>query len=121
MNLRPLEKIPADVELNKPWFVNSPIGMNTLNQLLPKMSEKAFGMVKYTNHSLRATAASRLFEKNVPEKIIGERTGHRSLSGLRSYECTSTLQDQAACNAVSSMDASFSVIKSTSCQEVSVS
>ena len=29
--------------------------------------------------SLHATGASALFEANVPEKIIQERTGHRSL------------------------------------------
>ena len=45
---------------------------------------------------MRATAASRLLERNVPEKIIAERTGHRSLAGLRSYERTSKDQDQAA-------------------------
>ena len=39
-----------------------------------------------TNHSLRATGASELFEAGVPEKIIKERTGHRSLEALRLYE-----------------------------------
>ena len=48
-------------------------------------SETATGEIKYTNHSLRATAASRLFVKNVPEKIIAERTGHKCLGGLRAY------------------------------------
>ena len=36
-----------------------------------------------TNHSLRATAASELFCANVPEKLIQERTGHKSLQALR--------------------------------------
>jgi integrase len=35
-----------------------------------------------TNHSLRATGATRLFEANVPEKLIQERTGHRSIDAL---------------------------------------
>lgn len=39
-----------------------------------------------TNHSLRATAATQMFQEGVPEKIIQERTGHRSLEGLRAYE-----------------------------------
>lgn len=39
-----------------------------------------------TNHSLRATAATQMFQQGVPEKLIMERTGHRSLEGLRSYE-----------------------------------
>ncbi len=38
-----------------------------------------------TNHSLRATGASELFQAGVPEKIIKERTGHHSLEALRTY------------------------------------
>ena len=43
-----------------------------------------------TNHSLHATSASRMFDANIPEKLIQERTGHRSLTALHLYECTST-------------------------------
>ena len=49
-----------------------------------------------TNHSLRATGVSELFEAGVPEKIIKERTGHRSLEALRLYERTTSNQHQAA-------------------------
>ena len=31
----------------------------------------------------------------VPEKLIEQRTGHRSLEALRSYECTSITQQRA--------------------------
>lgn len=47
-----------------------------------------------TNHSLRVTAASELFCANVPEKIIQERTGHKSLAALRTYERTTEQQHQ---------------------------
>ncbi len=39
-----------------------------------------------TNHSLRVTGASALFDAGVPERIIQSRTGHRSLDALRVYE-----------------------------------
>ena len=39
-----------------------------------------------TNHSLRATAATQMFRQGAPEKVIQERTGHRSLEALHSYE-----------------------------------
>ena len=39
-----------------------------------------------TNHSLCATAATEKFRQGAPEKLIQERTGHRSLEALRSYE-----------------------------------
>ncbi len=48
-----------------------------------------------TNHSLRATGASELFQAGVPEKNIKERTGHYSLEALRTYEQTTTEQHQA--------------------------
>ena len=34
----------------------------------------------YTNHSLRATAATRLYHANFDEQVIQEVTGHRSLA-----------------------------------------
>ena len=52
------------------------------------------GIEGKTNHSLRATGASRLFEANVPEKLIKERTGHRSTDSLRIYERTSVPQQK---------------------------
>ena len=33
----------------------------------------------HTNHSLRATSTTLMFKGGVPEKLIQERTGHRSL------------------------------------------
>ena len=42
-----------------------------------------------SNHSLRATGATELYHAGVPEKVIQERTGHLSLTGLRQYEHTS--------------------------------
>ncbi len=104
--LRPLEKTPTDPD--KTWFVNTPVGVNTLNTVVSKIFEKCDSeqTFTYSNHSLRATAASRLFERNVPEKIIAERTGHRSLAGLRAYERTTKIQDQAASSSVVSLKAS---------------
>ena len=47
-----------------------------------------------TNHSLRATSASRLYQSNLDEQIICETTGHRS-SAVRSYKRTSIDQQKA--------------------------
>ena len=49
-----------------------------------------------TNHSLRATSASELFKRGVPEKILQETTGHRSLEALRIYERSSEGQHKVA-------------------------
>ena len=85
--LRPVSSIPKVPD--KPWFINSPVGINTLNSILSTISQQAGVNTQYTNHSLRATSATRMYLKNVPEKLISEKTGHRSLTALRVYERTS--------------------------------
>ena len=51
-----------------------------------------------SNHSLRATAISRLYQGHVPEKLIMERSGHLTRDGLGSYECTTPAQEKSLCN-----------------------
>ena len=53
------------------------------------------GFESKTNHSLRATGATSMFRSNVPQKIIQNVTGHRTLEALRKYEKTSDDQHQA--------------------------
>lgn len=84
--LRPLKEVPS--QSHKPWFANVPVGVNTLRLKMSNMSKDAELQTIYTNHSLRATSVSRLFAKNVPEKIVQEKSAHKSLAGLRVYECT---------------------------------
>ena len=64
--------------------------------MIPEMFAKIGAKENYTNHSLRATAMTRMFNLGVPEKIISEKSGHRSLEALRSYEHISNDVDRAA-------------------------
>ena len=96
---RPLEKTPSDPTSS--WYSNQPVGKHTLELKLSRMCSLAGIEGKITNHSLRATAATQMYEMGVPEKVIQERTGHRSLDSLRVYERTSTQQQQAASNILS--------------------
>ena len=59
------------------------------------------GVSGKTNHSLRATGATRLFPANIPEKLIMERTGHRSSEAVRKYERTSAAQHQQVSSIIS--------------------
>jgi phosphopantothenoylcysteine synthetase/decarboxylase len=45
-----------------------------------------------SNRNLRATGVSRMYSKGIPEKLIMERSGHLSTSGVRSYERTTDEQ-----------------------------
>ena len=93
-----LEKIPADAkeadvfyvtpvskftDLSKPWFTKVPVGKNRLNSMMKEMCSQAGLSTEYTNHSLRAYGATSLFQAKVPEKLIQQRTGHKSLKALR--------------------------------------
>ncbi len=49
-----------------------------------------------TNHSLRATAATRLYNAGVEEQQVMEITGHRSTEGVRNYKRTSSAQKAAS-------------------------
>ena len=97
--VRPMEKLKSEQSV---WYYSIPIGRNKLAKMVPEMCNLGNICGHKTNHSLRATGATALYEAEVPEKIIQERTGHRSLEGLRMYERTSEKQHQAVSNILSS-------------------
>ena len=68
--------------------------MNTLKNMLSDLSRKSGIGVHYTNHSLRATSITRMFNSGVQEKVIAETSGHKSVKALRCYKRTSTAQQQ---------------------------
>ena len=82
--LSPKDRIPYKSEL--PWFKKMPAGRNYLGSLVKEVEKSNH------NHSLRVTGATCMWEANVLEKLIQQRTGHRSLEALRSYERTSITQ-----------------------------
>ena len=98
--VRPLEVLPANV--NAPWYSTTPVGSCTLSKKVKDMCQKAGVQGHKTNHSLRATGASSMYEAEVPETLIQERTGHRSLQALRVYERSTEKQHQAVSAVLSS-------------------
>ena len=68
-----------------------------------------------TNHSLRATTASRLYHNGIDEQLIMERTGHRSLDGVRSYKKTN--EDQQI-DISRTLQKSISTATKTSTEEI---
>ena len=85
-------------EHTEPWFMCQPVA---LNSMVARMFE-VVGVRGKTNHSLRVTGTTRLFNAQVPEKIVQERSGHHSLDSLRCYERTSKEQHQAVPSILSS-------------------
>ena len=62
--------------------------------MMTEICQRADLPVRYTNHSLRATAATRMFASGILEKKVGEITGYKSLKALRTYERTTEMQQQ---------------------------
>ena len=73
------------------WFTIRPLGHNTLKTMMQSIALKAGLPGRKTNHSLKATCATRLYNAGMDEQLIMERTGHRSVLGVRSYKRTSDL------------------------------
>ena len=66
----PLQEVPTDPSV--PWYAAVPVGRDTLHKKFHLMCEQARIERNKTNHSLRATGATQLYESGVPEKVIQE-------------------------------------------------
>ncbi|VDI01280.1 Hypothetical predicted protein [Mytilus galloprovincialis] len=73
------------------WFCKVLVGHNTLQKTVKRLCTAVGLEGKRTNHSLRASAATRLYQAGVEEQLICETTGHRS-SAVRSYKRTANFQ-----------------------------
>ncbi len=87
--LRPKKAVGADSS----WYDCVPVGKGKLATYMQTMCKEAGLSEKKTNHSLRATGASALFNAGVSEKLIRDVTGHRS-NALQLYERPSQDQKQ---------------------------
>ena len=65
-------------------------GRGTLGNVIKNIMAKAGFEGYYTNHSLRCSCATTLYDNNIPEQVIQDTTGHRSVEGVRAYKCTSS-------------------------------
>ncbi len=70
------------------WYADKPLGINTVTKTVKSMMQKIGADGRYTNHSLRVSAATRMFSSGIEEQIVKERTGHRS-DAVRAYKRTS--------------------------------
>ena len=100
----------------KPWFTAAPLGENKLGTMVKNMFAEV-GISGKTNHRLRATGATDLYTANVPENMIQQRTGHRSLRFLCTYKRTTEEQELVASKILTSdkkIDYALSVCKTES-------
>ena len=96
---RALKKVPAE---GMPWYCGVALGHNALKKKLKDMFVLAdLDEECVSNHSLRATGVSWLYESGISEKLIMECSGHLSVSGVRSYERTTAEQQKVVSDVLS--------------------
>ena len=71
---------PLNNPENHCWFCKVPNSHNMLQQMMSNLLKAARIESHFTNHSLRATSATRLFEALINEQLIMQRIRHTSLA-----------------------------------------
>jgi hypothetical protein len=91
--LRPLAKPTSKV-----WYSSQPLGVQKITSTVSRLCAQAEVGEYKTNHSLRATAASRIYQSGLDEQLVCETTGHRS-NCVRGYKRTTETQRRAVSQA----------------------
>ena len=85
------------------WFNDQPYSKNKICGVVKTLCKLTNIEGKFSNHSLRATSASRMFDNNVPEQVIKEITGHKS-ECVRVYKQTSDSMLKSASKSIAGSD-----------------
>ena len=71
-----------------PWFMDYPMGINRLGEIMGRLAKRA-GLDKtgkhFTNHSVRRSMCTQLFQMGVPPLMIAQLSGHKNVSSLTHY------------------------------------
>ena len=92
---RYIELMPPDRPAATSYLQPSRTSALFPGKTISRMCTEAGNSGYKTNHSLRATAATRPYQSGVDEHLVMERTGYRSLEGVHSYKRSSDTQCQA--------------------------
>ena len=82
------------------WYGDQPYGINKIKNNVSDICKEAGMEGFYSNHSLRAMCASRMYNREIPEQLIKEVTGHRS-DCVQQYKRTSDHLKEKASSTVS--------------------
>ena len=75
----------------KQWYVREVVGQNKVKEVVKNLLSSAEIDGYFTNHSLRCTGGTRLFQAGIDHKLVKEVTGHRS-DAVDCYQITSEEQ-----------------------------
>ena len=67
------------------WYMNAPLGKNTIGKFMKNACQEAGVAGQKTNHSARKTCVKRALEAGCPREYVAQLTGHRSVQSLENY------------------------------------
>ena len=82
------------------WYCNVPLGKNTLDNLLGRMSNKAGLSTHFTSHCIRATSVTILKAAGLENSRVRIVTGYKSDASIESYNERLTIQQQVQSSAI---------------------
>ena len=92
--------LPNRLRDGAPWYYNTPMGANSLGQLLKRACQEAGVSGKKTNHSLRKTCVKELSKAGIQDHQIVKITGHKNVSSLVHYDQELDLEDHENISAI---------------------
>ena len=81
-----------------PWYLDAPMGVNRIAKIMSRTAARAGVTGKVTNHSVRRTMLTQLYQRGVPPTMIAQLSGHKNVSSLNHYAVASLQQQQQMCN-----------------------
>ena len=92
--MKPRVSLPDSA--SDPWYMNIPMGYNALATFLKYQG--SIDTSNKSNHSLRATAISRMCETNVPHKAFVEGSKSLRVSAFKDHEATDMHKRAMVCS-----------------------
>ena len=86
------------------WFDNVPLGVNKINETMKRISDCAHLSMTYTNHSVRATAITVMYQGGVDTKQICNITKHKTEESLKHYIDGQSAEQKRRCSEVLSLE-----------------
>jgi hypothetical protein len=80
-----LQRPDAKFRNRDTWYVNAPLGVHTISNMMKAISEEAGTSHIYTNHCIKATTGTVLKKAGFATQDIMCVTGHKNVASLNSY------------------------------------
>ena len=87
-------KNPRANKPDSPWYKKSLMGYHRIDQMMPRMAQAAGLSGHKTNHSVRRTMCTQLFQAGVAPNMIAQLSGHKNLQSINNYAVASLDQQK---------------------------